>query len=152
MNKRYIFAIDPGTVESAYVFWDSYKKIILARGIVKNEDLLTIIWDTNFDVMAIEMVASYGMSVGKEVFETCLWIGRFMQASPYPVERVYRREVKMFLCGNMRAKDGNIRQALLDMLGKEVTKGVSKDVWSALAVAVAFADKALDKAKSGGRL
>jgi hypothetical protein len=140
MRTRYVFAIDPGTFESAYCFWDSGRKIILAKGIVKNDNLLTIIWDTNFDVMVIEMVAGYGMSVGKEVFETAFWVGRFWQASPYPVERIYRKEIKSFLCGSMKAKDGNIRQALIDLIGKEVTKGVSKDVWSALAVAVVYSE------------
>jgi hypothetical protein len=140
MRTRYVFAIDPGTFESAYCFWDSGQKIILAKGIAKNDDLLTIIWDTKFDVMVIEMVASYGMPVGKEVFETVFWIGRFWQASPCPAERIYRKEIKYFLCGSMKAKDSNIRQSLIDLIGKEVTKGVSKDVWSALAVAIVYSE------------
>lgn len=139
MRNRYIFAVDPGTFESAYCFWDSGKKIILAKGIVKNEDLLTIIWDTNFDVMVIEMVEARGMPVGKTTFETVFWTGRFVQASPYPTHRIYRRDVKSFLCGSMKAKDGNIRQAILDLLGKDVTKGVSKDVWAALGVCLTYA-------------
>ena len=40
-------------------FWDLGKKIILAKGIVKNEDLMTIIWDTNFDQLVLEMVQSF---------------------------------------------------------------------------------------------
>ncbi len=139
MLTRYIFAIDPGTIESAYVFWDSGKKIILAKGIVKNNDLLTIIWDTNFNLMVIEMVASYGMPVGREVFETVFWIGRFAQASPCPFHRIYRKDVKSFLCGSMKAKDGNIRQAIIDLIGSQGTKkapgptyGVKADEWAAL--------------------
>jgi hypothetical protein len=146
MGKRFILAIDPGTEQSAFVYWDSRDKIIKDKGIWPNEDILSYIKDhyipgSNTDALVIEMVASYGMPVGKEVFDTCVWIGRFWQASKYPVHLLYRREVKMFLCGNMRAKDGNIRQALIDMLGKDVCKGVSKDVWAALGVAVTFADK-----------
>lgn len=135
---RDILAIDPGTIQSAFVLWDADQKEVKEKGIVKNLDLIAYIERDNADDTVIEMVASYGMAVGKEVFETCVWVGRFYQASPCPVHLLYRREVKMFLCGNMRAKDANIRQALIDMLGKDVCKGVSRDVWSALAVAVTY--------------
>ena len=135
---RYILAIDPGTAQSAYVLWDADQKTILDKGISANAEIARYIESHSFDDLVIEMVASYGMPVGKEVFETCVWIGRFYQASRFPVHLLYRREVKMFLCGNMRAKDSHIRQALIDMLGKDATKGVSKDVWAALAVAVTY--------------
>jgi Holliday junction resolvasome RuvABC endonuclease subunit len=131
-----ILAIDPGTFDSAYVVWDSENRKIDIREIANNHDVLHFIKFGKYDVMAIEMIASYGMPVGKETFETCVWIGRFRQVGCCPVQFIYRKEVKMFLCGNMRAKDGNIRQALLDMLGKDTCRGVSKDMWSALAVAV----------------
>lgn len=99
--------------------------------------------------LAIEMIASYGMPVGREVFETCVWIGRFIEAWGGPYTLVYRRDVKMFLCGNNAAKDANIRQALIDRYGgkdKAIGKkkaqgplyGISSDVWSALAVGVTW--------------
>ena len=134
-----ILAIDPGTVASAYVLWDTKKTEILDKCIIENSLILTFIHSINFDLLAIEMIASYGMPVGKEVFETCLWIGRFIQvADSRGVQfiKLLRKDVKSFLCGSMKAKDSNIRQALIDLLGKDKTKGVSKDMWSALAIAV----------------
>ena len=138
-----IFAIDPGTTESAFVRWNGEK--ILSIGKQLNDDLVA--YGTGDDINAIEMIASYGMPVGKEVFETCVWIGRFMQAWG-GAELVYRKDVKMHLCGTTKAKDGNVRQALIDRLGAPGTKknpgatyGVSGDMWQALALAVTYYDK-----------
>lgn len=140
-----ILAIDPGTEKSAFVFWDGEK--IDSSGILPNEEIcceLLEIWSEHD--LFIEMVASYGMPVGREVFETVLWIGRFDEARAVNTgERsklVYRREVKMHHCGSMKAKDSNIRQALIDKYGAPGTKknpgltyGLSKDLWSAFAIA-----------------
>jgi len=71
------------------------------------------------------MIASYGMAVGKEVFETCVWIGRFIEIARLrniEVEYIYRKEEKMNLCNSMKAKDSNIRQALIDRFGEVGTK------------------------------
>lgn len=150
-----ILAIDPGNQQSAYVFLEDMK--IVGKMIVPNEQMLRIVEApirecgasaAGFNALAIEMVESFGMAVGKEVFETVFWTGRFVQAwrawNP-SWARVYRKEVKMHLCKSMRAKDGNIRQALIDKLGPQGTKkapgptyGISKDVWSALAVGVTW--------------
>lgn len=104
----------------------------------------------------IEMISSYGMPVGKEVFETCVWIGRFLEAIQQRAGVVpslmFRRDVKLHLCNSARAKDGEIRQALIDRYGpgKERAIGlkaspgplysVKADVWQALALAVTFGD------------
>jgi hypothetical protein len=138
----FIFGIDPGSEQSAFVLYDSHDKVIVDKGIMMNHDMLhglaQLKREDAADILAIEMIASYGMPVGREVFETCVWIGRFMQSfyKPLSIERIPRKDVKMHLCGSMRAKDANIRQSLIDKLGKEATKGVAKDMWSALAVAV----------------
>jgi hypothetical protein len=101
------------------------------------------------------MIASYGMAVGASVFNTCVWIGRFTQvaldSNATSVDKVFRRDVKMHLCGNATAKDANIRQAIIDkyesMHGSAVTKKggmlykVSKDVWAAIAVGLTAIDK-----------
>lgn len=146
-----IFAIDPGPVQSAWLVLESGTNRIESFGIYKNEDLNSYLptWANHPDQasLVIEKVASFGMAVGAEVFETVFWSGRFAQSWGREFHRVTRGEVKMHLCQSMRAKDANIRQALIDKLGPQGCKkepgptyGVSKDVWAALAVAVTFAE------------
>lgn len=147
-----ILAIDPGPSESAWVLWDGAK--IHGLGKVPNEELAaeacqlaSILSDPA--VCVIEMIASYGMAVGATTFETCVWIGRFMEIfSSSRVCRITRNEVKNHICHSSKAKDSNIRQALIDRFGVVGTKkspgalyGVSKDVWAALAVAVTWFDQ-----------
>lgn len=153
-----ILAIDPGTTQSAYVVYGTAfekKDAVLKKGIVENETLLVMLrqggllnCDAFIRNLYIEMVASYGMPVGQTVFETCVWIGRFIEAWGGPFEYVYRKDVKMHLCGQTKAKDSNIRQAIMDRYGSERsiaigTKkapgplyGVSEDIWAALGVAI----------------
>jgi hypothetical protein len=145
-----ILAIDPGNEKSAYVLYvnDNIKEF----GIYSNQDMLSIVRTTSADSLAIEMVASYGMAVGKTVFETCVWIGRFVEAyidyQKKPFKYIYRKDVKMFLCNSMKAKDANVRQSIMDRYGStreaaigtkknpKALYGISKDIWSALAVAI----------------
>jgi hypothetical protein len=97
-----------------------------------------------------ERVECYGMPVGREVFETCFWTGRFWEATQrldVEFHLVPRREVKLHLCGQARAKDSNIRQALVDRFGGKGTKsapgltyGMKADLWQAFALAVTCMD------------
>ena len=147
-----ILAIDPGNEISAFVEWDTEKQEIVEKGIWPN-DMLGAYLQTpphRVDRVLCEMLACYGMPVGKEVFETALWIGRFTVYSAFggnPVILIYRKDIKMHFCNSNRAKDSNVRQALIDRLGKPGTKkqpgkayGVSKDIWSALAIALYWMD------------
>lgn len=145
-----IFAIDPGNEQSAYSILDENLKP-LQFGKINNNELLEIIKKYDFtknDYFAIEMVSCYGMSVGKTVFETVFWIGRFWEACQSVNKmKIYRKDVKINLCGSMKAKDANIRQALIDRFGVVGTIknkgwffGVSKDIWSAIAVGTTFFD------------
>ena len=145
-----VLAIDPGTTHSAYVVYRAPD--ILQHARVSNIELLRDIRTGSFgdcQHMAIEMIASYGMAVGAEVFRTCVWVGRFQEAWHNDFTEVLRREVKLHLCNSPRAKDANVRQALLDRFGPPGTKkspgrtyGIAKDVWQALGVAVTWHDNA----------
>lgn len=108
-------------------------------------------------MLIIEMIASYGMAVGQTVFETCVWIGRFQEIADYKGKRIkyiYRKDEKMNLCYSMKAKDSNIRQALIDRFGEVGTKknpgwfyGFKKDIWAAYAVGVTYCDLNIAKEK-----
>lgn len=150
-----ILAIDPGPTESAYVLYDgklnAFAKVgnlTLLNDLLRNPD--------GFDNVVIEKIASYGMSVGAEVFETVYWTGRFAEAfeanrfnSRSRAERLERLKVKMHLCHDSRAKDANIRQAIIDRFGGKEKAigckkspgplyGVSGDAWAALGLAITW--------------
>lgn len=152
-GTKTILAIDPGTEESGWCVLADGK--VTLSGVMPNRELLRMLTmqrrnDPRNHVLAIEMIASYGMAVGREVFETVWWIGRLTQAwhNPESVMRIYRQEVKLHLCKSPRAKDANVRQALIDLLGAPGTKrnpgatyGVKSHAWAALAVAVTASAK-----------
>lgn len=156
-----ILAIDPGTEQSGWCIYHP-ERGVLGAGVKPNDVMLYEIRHSCAEVLALEMVASYGMAVGKEVFETVRWIGRFQQTWRRPDDTmlIYRRDVKLHLCNSARAKDANIRQALLDrfpragggktpQIGTKAKPGplygVSSHAWSALAVAVTAHHKITNK-------
>lgn len=144
-----VFAIDPGNEESASCIVVDGRPFESAK--VPNDELLKLVkhWKPEGWLLAVEMIASYGMPVGREVFETCLWIGRFIQAWGGEYRLVYRKDVKLFHCSSVRATDANIRAALIDRFGPGKAKAVGTkaaqgplygfkgDQWAALAVALA---------------
>lgn len=147
-------ALDPGPIETAYALIDSERRPI-EFGKVPNAEMrarLPVLVDTA-DRCAVEMIASYGMPVGAEVFETCVEIGRFMEIAARPLRRIFRGDVKLHLCHDKRAKDANVTRALVDRFacgqanygkGTKVAPGwfhgFRADIWAAYAVAVYLAD------------
>lgn len=154
-----VLAIDPGNIESGYCVMDSIDYRPLLQGKKENDDVLKLLCDLSesdeIGMLVVEMIASYGMAVGKTVFDTCVWIGRFIEAAKergIDFDFVYRMEEKMQICGSMKAKDTNIRQALIDRFAETAngkgTKinpdffyGFAKDSWMAFAVGTVWIDK-----------
>jgi hypothetical protein len=155
-----ILAIDPGNTESAYALIGRDRRPLHVLKL-PNAELLTALRDKALgqaaEHVAIEMVASYGMAVGAEVFDTCVWTGRFHEAITRRTGRepalIKRHAVKLHHCHDSRAKDSNITQALVDRfaLGQpnrgKGTKaapgwfhGFAADIWQAYALAVYAAD------------
>jgi hypothetical protein len=146
-----IFAIDPGPAEAAYVIWDG--ESILFKGKIPSSEILAHLEYEQYECKIVcEMIACYGMAVGAEVFETCVWIGRYLERVGGNMERITRGKVKMHLCHSMKAKDSNIRQALIDRFGAPgrkaspgITFGLAGDMWAAFAVAVTHYDNLTPK-------
>lgn len=161
-----ILAIDPGNIESGWVLISEVDCKPVRFGKDDNLKVLEVIRRSFLDYgvrdFAIEMIASYGMPVGREVFETCKWIGCFEQIvrslmgypEELPVHYILRREEKLAICHSPTANDATIRQALVDRFaygtrnhGKGTKKepgffyGFKADVWQAYAVGITYLDK-----------
>ena len=158
-----VYAVDPGTRQSAIVALlpesAGGKPAIVVHDILPNALLLEFLAGVHQPgaALVVEMISSYGAAVGREVFETCVWIGRFLQAFPrkpgYTVATIRRRDVKRLLGLNTSAKDSVVRQHLLDLytepaipnpIGSKKAPGplygVARDEWQAMALGLALLD------------
>ena len=152
-----ILAIDPGNAESGWVMVD---EILFPLAFAKEpndavESIITL-QSEHIDRVVIERIASYGMAVGREVFETCEEVGRLSvlaETCGIPVSYVYRKDEKLTICGSPKANDANIRRALIDRFARHDLKngkgtkadpdwfyGFKADIWAAYAVAVTWHD------------
>lgn len=157
----HIVAVDPGHTRSAWVRFDGSavlqhakedNDIVLDRIAADGRCFNDAASDTPVMAMVFEQIEGFGMAVGREVFETVFWTGRFYEAARVTAHRLTRKAVKLHLCQTLKAKDPNIRQALLDRFGgKDIAigrkhtagplYGIAADEWSALAVACTWWDQ-----------
>jgi len=155
-----IVAIDPGNVQSAIVIYDG--GMPCQYGKTNNENILARLRTYSGhrqcgsagglvpSHLAIEVMKPRGMAVSQESFQTCLWAGRFIQAwGGEDFTQIDRKDVKMCLCNSAKAKDSNIRQAIIDRyggkeaaIGKKANPGplygMANDVWQAMGVAITW--------------
>jgi hypothetical protein len=163
-----ILAIDPGSEQSAWLFFDTATGRPGAFGIEPNDELLRMLrqWTSygriqDDDVVVIETIEPrYGLQMGWSTLDTARWIGRLQEAAqPSPVVLLRRSEILRHLGvvtsprkGEKRVSaDSGVRQALTDRYGGPAAigrkaapgplYGVSRDAWSALALAVVYADQ-----------
>lgn len=173
-----LLAVDPGTTESAYVGMKSDYEII-TKAKVPNEKLLELITLGCYDALVIECMEARTLNVGRadappqkignETYETCYWIGRYMEAAyrrGMDVHRVTRGEEKSALIPTKKNKlpplpppvpksvDAKIRAGLIrrfakhDMINgkgkannRDTFYGFKADMWAACAVGVTYLDR-----------
>jgi len=144
MNENVIYGVDPGPAQTGWVLWDGKK--VVEGGITPNPEFLDRLRNSKEPVpLYVEMIASYGMGVGKETFETCVWIGRYIEVWSilgFPWQFCYRIRIRTHHCYDAHAGDSNVNAALRDKYGGKGTKknpgplfGITSHMWSALAVA-----------------
>ena len=143
-----IIGLDPGSTQSAYVVYDPKTKTVREHAIVPNEKMRSIlngIMGRSGTTLVIEYMRPRGMPMSAESMDTMFELGRMVEHWFGEWVKVYRGDVKLALCGNVRANDANIRAALIDMFGgkQETKKGgklykIAGDQWSALALAVTY--------------
>jgi len=171
-------SIDPGTKQSAYtLIREDYSIVSAAKS--PNEDVLNLIHQGEFDALAVECMEprfhapgagkNMGLRIGDEVYETCIWIGRFMEATyaqGKPVFRVFRSEERARLIPTKKnglppltgkvgeSGDSKMRAALIARFArhdkvngkgraanKDFFYGFRADMWNAFAVGVVHLDK-----------
>ena len=155
-----IFAIDPGPHISGYVEYDCVEQKPIASGLMPNPKLRKLLKKNKCPAMVYEKLQGMGMMPSKETFTTCEEVGRMIECFKGEVIPLTRHEVKLLICGTMRAKDANIRAAIIDMYGgKEVgignkksqgpLYGVKSHAWQALALIKALERRAHDDRAAG---
>lgn len=173
----YILGIDPSNVHSAYTVLELPSLKPVEFGFLPEDEMLQFIENATYNYrhvyLAVEGVQNLGMIVGQTVFDTCVLVGRILehakltpivnqgQAPFRDIRLIYRKQEKMNLCGTMRSKDKDIKEALVKRFAPDVPNsgkgskkvqgwfyGVSKDIWSAIAVGVTYHDLYLKQAES----
>ncbi len=156
---NFVLAIDPGNIHSGItvINKETYKPALTGK--LRNDDIERVVFNhfatQNVEVV-IEQIACYGMAVGREVFDTATWSGRFIEIFTrrgWTVEFLPRMTVKMNICHSPKAGDQNITQALADRFapgekskGKGTKKapgwfyGFAADIWQAYALGVTYID------------
>ena len=116
-----VLGIDPGSSESGYALvnpqygcWEAGK--------ISNIVLLDRLGLGSMQPSAVcvESIQSYGMPVGRSVFETCYQIGAILEVCRQACIPTYlypRQEYARAICGSVKVTDAILRQALLLRFG-----------------------------------
>jgi hypothetical protein len=148
-----ILAIDAGTIRSGFCFFDTdaldfYDGNYSPHGKIENVAFKTILSIADYDHLVMEDITPFS-SVGATTIETIKWLGRFESLSFRPHTYITRQQVKKHLIGKVNGmKDKHVREAVIKRMYPKFSrkdqgplKGVTADAWSAVALALTFADR-----------
>jgi hypothetical protein len=149
-----IMGIDPGTEQSAMVVWNN--EIVINHIQCSNIDFLQAMRNgtgKSVNHVVIEDVAFYGKVLNKSTFDTLKLIGRIQEIFPDKHSLVYFPDIAYHFCNSRRGVNtAQINKVLISRFGEKGTKknpgilyGIKEHEWSALAVAVYYADKIKEK-------
>ena len=116
---RNVLAIDPGTARSGWMSFDDSNEP-QEWGWWENERILGNLLNDRGHLV-IEDMAHFGSNirVGRDVFETCKWMGRFQQKNTGDTTYLGRVAIKTHITGMASSKDKDVRIALIDRYGGE---------------------------------
>lgn len=154
-----MFALDPGSEKSGFVYLDLDTLEIFKFGKVPNSDIRLEVDLLEFDYFVTEGIQSYSSKFANTVIATTLFIGAILERvslnAPCAKRRVFSpKTIRSIVAKTSQASDSMIREAVLDIFAKHLSipkenligtkkepgplHGVTKDVWQALGLALAF--------------
>lgn len=157
-----IIGIDPAPSQSAVVVYNHDCRQVLYALTLPNVDVIRELRNLTMllrmpPTVVIEWINNMGLPVGNSVFETCRQIGRMEAAfirEGWRVELLSRNAIRMQLCGRTAGvNDAVIAQAVINRFGEDRQQavgtkknpgplyGIKRDLWQALAVAIAWAEE-----------
>lgn len=128
MKQNIIISYDPGNEQTGWVVaLEDNSKLIY-----KNKDLNTICFQKTkeftekYNVVKVgcEYPSSYGMMTNQSLLDTCTFcgiLGWYFRERNIPFELIFRKSIKMFLCGSVRAKDAEVNSRVREYLGEDHT-------------------------------
>lgn len=153
-----VVGIDAGNKSSGFAIIEPISLDILELGDAPNEELLERfgVWGLDRCAVALEMMHNQGKRVGRDVFEACVWIGRYQERARecrMVCELILRKTASSHVADQF-AGDSGVKRALVSAYGGTAaavgTKaspgpmyGASSHALAALAVARTFAQTRL---------
>ncbi len=123
MSADFIYGIDPGTERSGYVLIARRDYELVDAQVIDNPTLRMYMRNPpklpHEAELCVEFMVPRGMPTSAEEMRTMFELGRIVEAWGAEYRPITRQEVKMAICGTPRAKDANIRAAIIDIYGGE---------------------------------
>ena len=117
-----ILSLDPGDTRTGYVLFDEDRGIPVDHGDVENREIIKLLREIPQETrVAIEFPYPRGQLASWQLFATCEEAGRFRQICEdrgIELSKMNRNDVKIHIASS-KAKDPQIRQALIDRFGGE---------------------------------